>query len=255
VKTIGTYLASVSGALLFASGCSGAPVDSAELAGGETQAVASAEEALVGSTDVGIILDGGANCPGADNNVELYLDDEDDNNNNQRSGWFGQFTSTRNTTLRFCRVSGAQFRKVKSPLATANYAVLQLGTSCPNGSFSATRYFDNEDDASGGPYSKGDISPNQYGGNGGNNLWMKLCVFAADNTSGSATPFPDLGFSYGVFGSGVPQAKATGYVYTDNEDHNNNNSVSGFPTNFDTSAFMTTSHKNGGTKLFTVRVR
>jgi hypothetical protein len=218
--------------------------------------------ALIGPNDVGVLKEAGGFCPAGSEQIRLGFDNEDDNNNNQRSGWVGATSGGRNTDMFFCRVDGRSFRQRAGNDASGNYAVLQLGNTCPAGSVSFTRYFDNEDDPftngiyepqvckTGAFWSDGDISPSAYGGNCYNNLWMRFCMFRA-STGGSSSPWPDVGVSYGVFsGSNNAGGRATGNVYTDDEDDNNNNSISGDFSGSE--AFLT---RGSNTRMFMMRVR
>lgn len=92
---------------------------------------------------------------------EIHMDDEDNNNGSRVFRWVGATLGAQKTTFRFCRVDGSRFH----PLASASpsnvrayYAVLKMGSQCPNGSFVFSRYFDNEDTWNGN-WSRGDIAP------------------------------------------------------------------------------------------------
>ncbi|MBV9791336.1 MAG: hypothetical protein JOZ51_24280, partial [Chloroflexi bacterium] len=172
------------------------------------------------STHVGVIP-ATASCPGGQPLLTIHMDDEDSSNANGRGGWIGATTSTNNTTLRFCRVPGNGFRALSSSNIIQNhYAVLKLGTVCPNGSVEFSRYFDNEDHNNANSFA-GPITPNTSN----NNTRLVFCLFRS--SSSTMTGFPNLGAAYGVFAaSNFSQALATGYVYTDDEDSWNNNSYS-----------------------------
>lgn len=172
------------------------------------------------SRDVGVIPDG-PSCPGGASPLTISMDDEDYQNANSRGGWIGATTSTNNTTFRFCRVPGTLFRPL-SPFSAPNnhYAVLQLGTVCPNGSVPFSRYFDNED-YSNANWFAGNILPNSSD----QNTLLRFCLFRAGWSTMAS--FPNLGIRYGVFAAdGFSKALATGFVHTDDEDHNNANSYS-----------------------------
>jgi hypothetical protein len=220
----------------------------------------SATQGLVENLDVGVIQGNGVNCPG--NNIELMigLDTENDDNNNQRSGWVGATTGSSNTYFHLCRVDGTKFKQVKSANAADNYAVVKLGTKCPDGSVEFTRYFDANDSCGNwlggigacGPYGdyEGNITPNSYGGNYGNNLTMLFCMFRA-SSSAATFNFPNLGSPYGVFGaSGLHGTMESGWVYTDDEDDSNNNQTWGLTGGSE--AFL---EAGKNTKLHMARVR
>lgn len=200
---------------------------------------------------IGVIPESGVNCPG--DRISITLWNESDDNNNQRSPWYGDWVSNRMTYLRFCKVSSQGFKPARGTLAAMNYAVLKLGASCPAGSSTVIRYFDNNDlnGAHVSWYQETAQLPSKYGGMGGNNVWLHLCVFEA-TASGSTAPFPNLGFSYGVMGgAALPGAQATGWVRTDDEDDDNNNSWDN-PSGIEMSTVM---EGNDNTKIYTVRVR
>jgi hypothetical protein len=161
------------------------------------------------------------------------MDDEDSNNQSKKSGWTGSFISNGNTTFRFCRVDGRNFR----PLSTVNsptnhYALLKLGTTCPAGSTEFWRYFDNQDDRIGAPNinsassSSGnsyEIDPNTWKGN--TRLWF--CLFKSGSSPMSQFPSFGTGFQYGVFAApGFSRSHGSGWISTDDEDSNNKNCFS-----------------------------
>jgi hypothetical protein len=166
------------------------------------------------SIDVGVIPDLGATCPGE--TIQFQMDDEDRNNSNSRAGWNGRIWSGSNTLYTVCRVSGVDFHPVVSNGGDQSYAVLKLGEVCPAGAVEVQRHFDNEDRQNAN-WVSGSIFPNQIDTN--SNLF--LCVFRP-LPSGPAFVFPDLGFSYGVVAPPTfSPALATGWIYQDDEDRNN----------------------------------
>lgn len=169
------------------------------------------------TTDVGVIS-GTGTCPNGQGVLTIHMDDEDNNNANSRSGWIGAITSTSNTTFRFCRVRGTQFRALSSTNVIQNhYAVLKLGSFCPNGSVEFTRHFDNEDNNNKNSYS-GSIAPNVSN----SNTTLSFCLFRWSALTMGA--FPDFGTQYGVFAaSDFSQRIQTGSLHTDDEDRNNKN--------------------------------
>ncbi|QRK04746.1 hypothetical protein JQX13_31555 [Archangium violaceum] len=175
-----------------------------------------------GNYDVGI-LPAVASCPGQTAPVEIYLDNEDNDNANGRGGWIGATISDRNTRFRFCRVNGLKFRPlVTSLLTNYEYAVLKLGSTCPNGSTEFYRFFDNEDNNQASSM-VGDVAPNFRDSNG--NTGMYFCMFRYGSQTMSV--FPDFKQSYGVFApNDFARAIVRGWVNTDDEDRNNKNGYS-----------------------------
>jgi hypothetical protein len=218
-----------------------------------------------GVFEVGVIPDVSVGCPGGSDEIVIRMDDEDSGNASRRSGYVGktnlQETSSA-TRFYFCKVDGTVFR----PFTTFDqgsdqrddYAVLKLGTTCPNGSQEFSRFFDNED-SNNGNFSSGDITPNISN----TNTRLFFCLFrvAAPGalTMGS---FPDLGagFSYGVFGPTDFNrgALAFGTIRTDDEDSGNANSYSA-PSDALLAAKRIiqpdTSTSSGATLLHVVRAR
>lgn len=193
---------------------------------GESPGVVTSALTAAGTYDVGVISNG--SCP---NPVTIYMDDEDSSNNSSLSGWVGATSSQ--TRFQFCRVDGSAFNNISSWCATSranSYAVLKLGTTCPNGSVEFSRYFDNEDSGNNNSNS-GNIAPSTQSSSG---TRLTFCGFLQDNLNGDrcAWPtspldlknFPILGFAYGVFaGSSVALAFESGQIYTDDEDSGNAN--------------------------------
>lgn len=185
-----------------------------------TESVGSTSSALAasGTYDVGVIANG--TCP---NPVTIYMDDEDIGNNSSRTGWYGTISSQ--TRLQFCRVDGSAFTGTGWCNA-GEYAVLKLGTTCPNGSVELSRYFDNEDTNNRNSNS-GNITPSTQSSSGTN---LKFCAFTRYplqkcTASSPIVEFPNVGLSYGVFAdTTVYGALQTGSVYTDDEDSGNNDS-------------------------------
>jgi hypothetical protein len=154
----------------------------------------------------------------------IVPDNEDSSNANSSSGWVGgNYVSSGNWNLTFCRINGRKlFPLVTSPNQRYDYAVLQLGAACPNGSLPFDKYIDGEDDGSGGAYWMADSSPATMGPNAasGGNVHLFFCLFRSDPTTMSS--FPDIGASYGVFApTDFPLARATGRLYMDDEDSSN----------------------------------
>jgi hypothetical protein len=168
--------------------------------------------------DVGVIPTNAA-CPNANQVVWIYMDDEDDGNTNSRQGWIGATSSGVNTKFFFCKVDGTKFRPLTTRTDTPehHYAVLKLGSNCPNGSVEFSRYFDNEDDGN---------ENNRYGplwpNSSNSNTRLYFCLFRGGSTTMST--FPSFNFGYGVFAtSSFVKGNSYGYVYTDDEDDSNEN--------------------------------
>jgi hypothetical protein len=135
------------------------------------------------------------------------------------------------TTLNFCRVDGTRFR----PMTGANdpsqfFAVLKLGTDCPNGSIEISKVIDNEDDANGAPSGVlGDPGPNivTTAPTAGTLTTLVFCYFrAAASPDQTMSAFPDLGFPYAVFHSYLdeqpPWVIAKRWQYSLDENGRNN---------------------------------
>ena len=126
-------------------------------------------------------------------------------------------TSTPNLVdLPFCRVDGNQFKPMTTdPTATDQfYAVLMMGTRCPNGSVEVVWQLDTPDvnDASScaGAAPDTPCGPNQAVnlGAGASTFFMHFCFFrSAASEDGVMTSFPEVGKAYAVFhdfGGGQP---------------------------------------------------
>lgn len=204
------------------------------------------EDAVYGSdapapaptTDVGVIRELGATCPG--DAIKVHLDDEDDDNDNDRFGWMGDVGDYHNTDLWFCKVSGGAFKALSGAAAdpSRRYAVLRLGAQCPNGSVPFERYFDNEDVGNENEITVNGISvasagPNTRSTYDPTGTWLHFCLFDGSTAAQSSmSSFPGLGFDYGVFAP-ADFSKAVGgwkggkgFVYTDDEDYDNHNTLS-----------------------------
>jgi hypothetical protein len=173
-----------------------------------------------GAFDVGVIPDT-RDCPNG--GIIIHMDDEDGTSNN-RGGWIGAIISNSNTEFFFCRIDGQQLRPLTTQFTETqhHYAVLKLGTTCPNDSNEFSRFFDNEDRRN-DSWSIGDIAPNISNGN----TTLVFCLFRGDPSVSPMSDFPDLGFSYGVFAtSSFSKQIATGFVWTDDENGRNADSYS-----------------------------
>jgi len=202
--------------------------------------------------DVGVIP-GSAWCPASAAHpaaaamVTIHTDDEDDTycwycNADAHFGWVGAITQFGDTDFRFCRVDGSRFLPVATTAQIAKqYAVLKLGTDCPNGSLDMVKRLDNEDRGHSSSTS-GNAFPNfvdPYG-----DTHFHFCLFRhgpdalEDRQVVAGGPlFPDVGLtSYGVFAAPDFFYAADwqkGYVQTDDEDTNNGNAWEYLPPNLD----------------------
>lgn len=179
---------------------------------------------IEGIGTVGVIK-GEAGCGGFPEYF-VYLDNEDSFNANKRGGWIGATDSNRNTKISFCAVDAEFFNLAAQ--SGAQFAVLHILGLCPNGTSSFDRihndeWNDNRDTMSMpvGSYTKiikkssGGYVPYSY-------FNMSFCV-SKGYTPNQVTNayFPDLGFSYGVFGgaNGIPSwALNSGFIHMDDED-------------------------------------
>ena len=132
-----------------------------------------------------------------------------------------------NFSMRFCRVDGNQFKRLLWGSNFTSYAVLQLSSACPEGSFAASRFMDMEDDDNTNT-SSGSLAPSVIDRNAN----LKFCVFG--NTLGGNGPimysFPTLGgLKYAVFHDYDLSPQQTWvmkkkFIWSDDEDHANINS-------------------------------
>ena len=110
--------------------------------------------------------------------------------------------------LPFCRVDGRQFKPLTTD-ATAtdqSYAVLMLGTQCPNGSVEVVWGLDtpevNDASSCAGAAPERPCGPNQAIdlGGGASTFYMHFCLFrAAASADGVMSAFPEIGKGYSVF--------------------------------------------------------
>jgi hypothetical protein len=176
----------------------------------------SSEAQAAAAFDVGVVP-ATRSCPAGSEAVTIRMDDEDESNRNERGGFIGAIRSDANTEFFFCRVDGLRFRAFQPNgpgTEPQPYAVLKLGTSCPNGSIDFARRFDNEDDSNNN-FSIGDIFPNVSNAN----TVLNFCLFFSAS-NGTMGVFPNVGVSYGVFTRSLAER---GFVRTDDEDDSNNN--------------------------------
>ncbi len=177
--------------------------------------------------DVGVIPDVKGSCP-EPTEVKIYMDNEDTDNNNQSSGWIGAIFRGRNTILEFCKIDGTRLGRLAAPSSgSGSYAVLKLGDTCPPGSTEFVRYHDDEDRP---PlnisWMAGEVGPTRQNFDGGTGTELHWCVFEQTPVGAASgmSFFPRLGFRYGVVApSSFSMAERTGWVYTDDEDSNNQN--------------------------------
>jgi hypothetical protein len=211
-----------------------------------------------------------AECPPGSSMITIHMDDEDTNNANARAGWIGAIVSDRNTTFRFCRVEGSQFK----PLSYANaldhhYAVLRLSDHCPAGATEFSRGFHNQAPFIGrntNSISSSSGNDDDFGPNRCSSYYrataLYFCLFE-QGTQGNIPPlnvpimdaFPDLGIHYGVFAApGFSRAVQSGWVFTDDEDKNPRND-DWFDGDADGQRMVKPTNRDGrNTTLYTARV-
>lgn len=163
-----------------------------------------------GGNTVGVIKSG--SC-GSYKVLSIFMDSEDRRCASSSSGWIGdsRLDSHGNVTLDFCIVDGAYFEHTN-----VNYAVLDFSNaSWPSGVSRIKNYMNNED--------KGNINSITLDGVSIRDQWYGY-THADYNTHlgyyyypkiSTSTPFPNLGISYGVFGT---FGANTGSIFVDNED-------------------------------------
>jgi hypothetical protein len=232
-------------AMLSLTACGAAPVDSSEAEAMSNEGdELGVQAAALEEVQVGVIPGTGVDCDEISPSSEMitfYMHDEERDNRNVWDGWVGRsYSHYAVTKLRFCNVRARDFKNPKGD-ADESYAVLKLSGTCPSGSKTLIRYFDNEDEPCGpsGPIGGGllpgvDTCGNKaiYGDGAPStqsdtNVFLHLCVFEG-KSNGSTAPFPDFGDAeWGVLGGGGRVSSKSGYVFSDNEDHDNNNRVEG----------------------------
>lgn len=180
------------------------------------------------SNAVGVIPDANTDCPAGSDTLRRYMDTED-GGDCSAYGWLGRTFVGHNAEQYFCRVDGTRFKPLTacSTDSTRNYAVLKLGTQCPNGSTEFWRFLDNEDNNNDNNYSisSGDASPNVFG----NNTKYHFCLFrSASSVSGTIGTFPDIAAPYGVFAPAAlvtaGEASTSGHFWSNDENSGNSNS-------------------------------
>lgn len=224
--------------------------------------------------DVGVIPGGTACANGADS-LEIMMDDSDFTKNSAVTDWTGGIyvDGHKNTHFFFCKVDGTKFKPyTNDPNQKYEYAVIKLGTDCPNGSVEFGRYFDNQDGysdeeffwtrwVSNANWYRGDISPNWQNRHG---TMLRFCLFRygtdtlLDSASGQVN-WPDLGFSYGVFAGKEFPAAAHGTVFTDDQNGSGKESHFEIPASLDASSVYGIvdgyPHSGDDTTLRTAQVR
>ncbi|HRI65641.1 MAG TPA: hypothetical protein PK156_15445 [Polyangium sp.] len=183
------------------------------------------------SNAVGVIPDFNTSCPAGTDTLTRHMDDQDDtwfsDNNNDRGGWLGATGSSNNTDLSFCRVDGTTFKPLTSCSSdtSRDYAVLKLGTVCPNGSVEFSKFINNENDRNANSHgdSSGDHYPSEYT----ENTKLYFCFFgSASSQSATMGKFPSQGIPYGVFGRSTlvnaGAASTAGWFRSDDEDDGSN---------------------------------
>lgn len=171
-----------------------------------------------GEGAIGVLQAESYKC-GSYKELVVYMDCEDSGNGASKyEGWTGSsyIDGNKNAVLRFCIIPTSRFQFNRG---YEEYAVLLLGGQRPNGINTITRYFDNENkDNTNSRNTTVDGQPFQgeYGACniGGLNTTLVFLHYLANSTPSS---FPNLGFSYGVFGQ---LGANRGYLQSDDEDTN-----------------------------------
>jgi hypothetical protein len=213
--------------------------------------------------DVGVIPDINLICPvlpgrAVSDDIVFFMDNEDDAGsvNSSASGWIGfqSVSSAGNSTLRFCRAPGRAFGAIDTASSGQHYAVARMGTTCPAGSSSFFRTWDNED-TNNDNFTRGHLPPHvQRKSDGGSYTTIEYCIFRG-NTQGTSAPWPSVSglARYGVLGpSNLFGALATGEMFTDDENTSNSNALGGSTSG--TNVFLTAT-SGGNTTLRFARVR
>jgi Pretoxin HINT domain len=212
------------------------------------------------ATAIGVIPDYATACPVDADTIIAHMDDEDHRNANSSSGWIGKTVSNANTDLAFCRVDGTNFKSLTSCSSdpTRDYAVLKLGSACPNGSAEFWKNIDNEDSNNKNSIaiSSGDFFPNTSD----RNTTLHFCLFSpALSASSTMGYFPALGSAYGIFGTSslvsAGAASTAGWFHSDDEDSDNQNAffvASGAPWDTSSRAQKLISN-DGNTNFYTAK--
>ena len=178
---------------------------------------------------VGVIPTNNA-CPAGSTKISFMMDNQD-NGNSSKSGYTGSwyFNANNNGEYSICPVSGEAFTFMTLNTPT-QYLLIRLGNN--KTIFMEPRvwnvYFDNEDNNNKNTLHGGNLGPNTLNSQGTN---LQFWAIAGKNTPGvnQAAEFPNLGFSYGVFGTFtspvVGGAAGMGTFYTDDENKNNANQL------------------------------
>lgn len=170
---------------------------------------------------VGIIRSG--TC-GAYHELKLQMDCEDSRPATKKIGSFTGdclVDAYRNIVLRICMVDGAYFVRTNH-----SYAVLNLSpNSLPIGVTRVIRLFDNEDSPNSNVLYVNDNQvslPSTIGEcNFSHDTMLGFYYYPADPNSTAS--FPNLGFTYGVFGNWSSNTTDKGQIFSDDEDLHNAN--------------------------------
>ncbi|WP_138477190.1 hypothetical protein [Dyadobacter bucti] len=169
-------------------------------------------------------------CPAGTEKIKFFMDNQD-NGNSMKTGWTGAWTvdANGNTWHTLCSVYGAAFKFMTFNTSTL-YLLVRLGNN--KTMYMEPRvwnvYLDNEDNNNKNVVAEGDFNPNTMDQNGTN---LQFWAIAGKNTPGvnQDSEFPDLGFSYGVFGTFtspvIGGAAGTGMLKTDDENNSNANQL------------------------------
>ncbi|WP_026630630.1 hypothetical protein [Dyadobacter alkalitolerans] len=169
-------------------------------------------------------------CPAGTTKIKFMMDNQD-NGNSAKSGWTGSWyvNGNGNGIHTLCSVWGGAFTFMTLNKST-QYLLVRLGNS--KTMFMEPRvwnvYFDNEDNNNANTLYDGNLGPGTINSQGIN---LQFWAIAGKDTPGvnQSAEFPDLGFSYGVFGTFtspvVGGAAGMGTFKTDDENKNNANQL------------------------------
>ena len=187
-------------------------------------------------------------CPAGVEKIKFFMDNQD-SGNSSKSGWTGSWTLDQNGNSwhTLCVVYGASFKFMTFNIPT-EYLVVRFGNN--KSVYMEPRvwnvYIDNEDKSNKNSLAEGDFSPNFINGNG---THLQFWAISGKNTPGvnQDLQFPDLGFSYGVFGTFsspvVGGAAGIGMLRTDDENNNNANQL--YAVDWTTNAVVNASNVQG----------
>ncbi|QRR03433.1 hypothetical protein [Dyadobacter sandarakinus] len=185
-------------------------------------------------------------CPAGTEKVKFFMDNQD-GGSSSRSGWTGAWTVDQNGNSwhTLCVVYGGVFRFMILNKPT-EYLLVRFGNN--KSLYMEPRvwnvYMDNEDKNNKNALAEGDLSPSFINSKGTN---LQFWAISGNTTPGpnQDAQFPDLGFSYGVFGTFSAPVIAGGSGTLKTDDENNNNANQLYSVDWNTNAVTNASYVQG----------